>query len=81
MRYLLGIFFLVWSVLTARYIQRWIREGEAHLVMSVGGEGLVGKANRLDEPVAFWFNVAINYLVVAVTGLFGIALLVGFVDF
>jgi hypothetical protein len=80
MRYFLGGFFLLWSVLTARYVLRWIRDGEAYLVMSVGGEGLVGRADRLEEPVQFWFNIAFNYLIMVAAAVFGIAVLTGFVE-
>ena len=81
MKYLVGILLLIVAIINARRILRWIGEGEAYLVVSAGGDGLFGRAVRLDQPAAFWFNIAANGLIVIAAALFGIGILVGLVDF
>ena len=81
MKYLVGIFFLIFAVINTRRINRWIREGEAYLVVSAAGDGLLGRANRQEQPRAFWFNIAANSLVVIAVGIGGIWMLSSRVDF
>ena len=64
MRYLVGTLLLIVAIVNARRILRWVGEGEAYLLVSAGGDGLFGRADRLDRPAAFWFNIAANALIV-----------------
>jgi hypothetical protein len=69
---ILGLFFLILAGVHGRHIWRWIQEGESHIVMSVGGDGIFGRGTkRVDEPFQFWFNVALNSIVIAGFALFG----------
>jgi len=81
MRYFVGIFLLIFAVINSKRVLRWIGDGEAYLVISAAGDGLLGKADKLDRPTAFWFNIAVNGFVAIGAALFGIAILIGFVEF
>ena len=81
MRYLVSFFFLIFAVINARRIWRWIREGEAYLVVSAAGDGLFGRADKLDQPFAFWFNIAAHCVVVTAAALGGLWILSGRADF
>ncbi len=81
MKYLVGIFCLIFAVINARRIRRWVREGEAYLIVSAAGDGLFSRADRQDQPWAFWFNIAANCLVVTAAALGGIWILFGRVGF
>jgi hypothetical protein len=80
MRYLVGSFFLLFAGIHARRISKWLREGEAFLVIDAAGEGLLGGAGKSDQPKAFWFNVALNSLIAIAAACFGIAFLTGLMD-
>ena len=71
MRYLFGFFILIWAAINGRHIRRWLQDGEAYLVMSVSGDGLLGRANRADEPMQFWFNIVVQCLIVVCVVAFG----------
>ena len=81
MKYLVAIFLLVFAVINARRVTRWVRDGEAYLVVSAGGDGLFGRADRQDQPWAFWLDIAANCLVVTAAALGGIWILFNRVDF
>jgi hypothetical protein len=80
-KYLVAVFFLIFAVINGRRIVWWIREGEAYLIVSAGGDGLLGGADRNDHPVAFWFNIAANSVVAAAAAIGGIWILLDRVDF
>jgi hypothetical protein len=72
MKYLVGIFFLIFAVINGRRTINEFREGEAYLVVSAAGDGLAGRAARSEEPVAFWFNIAVHGVVVTAAALGGL---------
>ena len=82
MKYPVGIFFVIASLFHGRNLWRWIKDGESYLVMSASGDGAFGRpADRREEPVQFWFNVALNSIVIAGFAVLGFWILFGPSDF
>jgi hypothetical protein len=70
MKYLAGLFALIFVAFNGRRIYRDIRGGASHFLASAAGDGLLGYAARYEQPLAFWRNIIVNIaLVTAVAGL------------
>ena len=71
MNILAGLFFLLFGAVTCWRTAREVREGEAYLVTSAAGDGLLGHAGKAEQPVAFWFNVSLHALLAVAAAMGG----------
>ena len=81
MRYLVGIFFLVFAAVNGRRTLRWANEDEAYFVVSAAGDGLFGRVDKTEQPIAFRLVIAWHWLVVGAAALGGFWILFGPSDF
>ena len=81
MKYLVGIFFLIFAVINGRRTLQWARDDEAYFIVSAAGDGLFGRADRTERPFAFWFVIAWHWFVVAAAAVGGLWILFGLSEF
>jgi hypothetical protein len=58
---------------------RWMREGEAYLIVSAGGDGLFGRSDRNESPISFWLVIGFHFLISAGATVLGIAIFLDWV--
>ena len=81
MKILVGLLFIAFAIVNAWRTLREVLEGESHLVVSAAGDGLFGHADKSEEPLAFWFNIAAHGTIVLAAATLGGWIIFGPADF